>query len=763
MATFKVKTKGNADPHGKSRVYFCCHPEDFDNYFEKICADVFEVQDCAIYYTPDMTEPLDEANIDVDLGQMNLFLVPVTFRLMNEPNRAMQVDIAYAKNEGIIILPFMMESGLDTVYSLPKNFGERQYLNPYSVDLTEISYEEKLKKILNAILISDEMAERVRAAFDAYIFLSYRKKDRRYANELMRIIHKIPGCRDIAIWYDEFLTPGESWKENIRRAMEMVKEKSNLFTLLVTPSVLEEYPDENGDLKKNYVMGTEYPEACKMGMEILATESVQTNLKELRAKFDGIPDPVKTDGDGFSDAFVMHIERIAISENDDDPEHNFLIGLAYLDGIDVEVNVERGLELITSAAETGLPEAMKKLYNMYLNGDKVNLNYREALKWAERLADFYTREYGEEHHDTLIALGNVALIYDNLGDYQKAIDICSKVYEIRLRVSGKDSIHTLTIMSNLCAYYTYNGDYTSAIKIGEESYEIRRRVLGEEHPDTLMSLNNIAFAYSGNGEHVKSLEIREKLYETCLRTLGKEHALTLIIMSNLGVGYCHAKNYRQGLKYIMTVYNIRRRLLGEEHPDVILSLNNIAFAYGGLKEYKRDLEYSERALKISRKFLGEEHPTTLLILGNIAVTYTHLRKYRTAVKFADKSYKLRSKVLGEEHPDTILALENLCYCYSKMHKYETELQYRKRLVESSIKAYGEDHNSTLLHLEKLAITYFSAGKKSKSIDIMERICELKINKFGESHEETRQSLIGLFVFYCLAFRFKKAGKIFKCL
>ena len=193
MAEFKVRTNGGADPHDKPRVYFCCHPDDFDRYFDKICEDVFKTHNPAIYYTEDMSEPLDETNINVDLGRMNLFLVPITFRLMNEPCRAMAVDIAYAKEKNIPILPFMMESGIDEIYSLPKNFGERQYLSPFSSDTTGISYESKLENYLKSILISDKMAKRVRAAFDAYIFLSYRKKDRRYADELMRIIHNIPG------------------------------------------------------------------------------------------------------------------------------------------------------------------------------------------------------------------------------------------------------------------------------------------------------------------------------------------------------------------------------------------------------------------------------------------------------------------------------------------------------------------------------------------------------------------------------------------
>ena len=57
MANFSCKTnpKYSSDPQGKPRVFFTCHPEDFDKYFDKICEDIFKTQDCAIYYTKDMT------------------------------------------------------------------------------------------------------------------------------------------------------------------------------------------------------------------------------------------------------------------------------------------------------------------------------------------------------------------------------------------------------------------------------------------------------------------------------------------------------------------------------------------------------------------------------------------------------------------------------------------------------------------------------------------------------------------------------------
>ena len=193
------RTKDGSSPEGKPKVYFTCHPDDFDRYFDKICEDIFKACDCAIYYTEDMTVPIEHENNLVDLERMNLVVMPVTFRLLTQPNRAMDKDFAIAQEKHLAVLPIMMETGIDEFYA--KRFGNRQYLYPFSADLTEISYEEKLKKFLDSVLISDELAQRIRKAFDAYIFLSYRKMDRKHANDLMKLIHKIPECESIAIWF----------------------------------------------------------------------------------------------------------------------------------------------------------------------------------------------------------------------------------------------------------------------------------------------------------------------------------------------------------------------------------------------------------------------------------------------------------------------------------------------------------------------------------------------------------------------------------
>ena len=379
MADIKYKTRGESSPQGKPRVWFCAHPDDYKPFFAPMAEAILQKQNCAVYYDGEPTAPYDEESLFLDLGRMNLFLMPVTYRLLHTRNRALDVEFRYAIAHHIPVLPILQESGLETDFNAI--CGDLQCLDPHTEDATALSYDEKLTKYLSSVLVGDELAEKIRKAFDAYIFLSYRKKDRKYAQELMHLIHKNDFCRDIAIWYDEFLTPGENFNDSIAEAMK----KSSLFALAVTPNLVNE---------ENYVMTVEYPEARKAEKPILPAVLVPTDADLLRTLYEAIPDPVHvSDGTALTDALLDRMKGIAVRENDDDPEHNFFIGLAYLNGIDVETDHARALSLIESAANADLPEAMEKLVAMYQNGEGVPRSYETAVAWQRKLVAYRKHRY----------------------------------------------------------------------------------------------------------------------------------------------------------------------------------------------------------------------------------------------------------------------------------------------------------------------------------------------------------------------------------
>ena len=745
---YKVRSKGRV-LRNKSRVYFTCHPEDFGRYFDEISEQILKAHDCVIYYAKDMSAPYEDENWQEDLEQMNLFVFPVTLNLLRGGNRALDTDLPFAIEHKITVLPLMMEHGLGELFT--QSFGKVQYLSPRQIDDTALSYEEKLDSFLDGILIGDELQKRIQAAFDAYIFLSYRKKDRKYANELMRLIHKNPLCRDIAIWYDEFLVPGEDFNESIAEALD----KSSLFTLLVTPNLLED---------QNYVMRVEYPEARKAGKEILPVEMVQTDSVQMAAKYLGIPMSIKgQDDEEFRARLYEGLKSIAVRENDTDPVHNFLIGLAYLNGIDVEKNNERAVELITSAAEAELPEAMDKLAGMYEDGDGVDCNFREEIKWRERLLEVVMKDsqaddpesetyitkcmsklayayssngeyrkalplydkvyqirresFGEDAKITMHSLKNLAVTYGNIGDYKKDLELEKQIYLKWKEKFGPEALGSVSLLANISYLYGQLGKYKNSLELDRIVYDRYRKLYGEDHPDTLLAQNNLGAAYGEVGDDSKAASILEMVYEKRKLVCGEDHPDTLVTLSNLAVTYGSLGNAQKELELEQELYEKRTRILGEEHPDTLKTLSNLAVTYGELGDHKKDAELSEKLYECRKKVLGENHPDTLLTMNNLAVTYGDLGDFHKASVMLEKVYEIRKNKLGPENPDTLVTLGNLAYAYGKTGDMRKEAELEQVVYEARKRTLGDEHPDTKRALKNLAYTYEELGDFEKAVEL----------------------------------------------
>ena len=500
MAKIVYKTRAGIEPTGLERVWLSAHPLDVRDFLSGAAEKILSAVNCAIWYDAEPTESYDTEDLLDNLSRMQLFVIPVTERFLTEENRALSVELPYAIENRIPVLPLIEDEALASLFN--EKCGCMQYLSPAQKDETGISYDEKLKKFLSSVLLGDKLAEQVRDAFDAYIFLSYRKKDRKYANELMRLIHRNDFCRDIAIWYDEFLTPGENFNEAIAKAMK----KSALFALAVTPSILE---------SDNYVLTNEYPMALKSGLCILPAEMIKTDREELRAKYPSIPEPKDAyDTESLSPALSDALSNIAIRANDSDPVHNFFIGLAYLGGIDVETDRDRAIELIMGASEAGLPEATEKLIGMYETGDGVMRNLDAALSMAERLAQqteaIYLRDASVESFNRYMnAIFGLIERHSKEGRAARAAEVCDRYREAAKGAFGKFDGEAerwyINAIGRKGRCLSGMGDYSSAIACYEEYLSEEANLMPEnaEKPnaDRALTYASLASASSSIGDY----------------------------------------------------------------------------------------------------------------------------------------------------------------------------------------------------------------------------------------------------------------------
>lgn len=735
MANLKYKTRGDSAPQRKPRVYLCCHSEDFNKYFEVVSNEILAKHNCAIWY---IDEAVDRGeDFFADLKQMQLFVMPVTTNLLCTENEALDIEFKFAVENHIPVLPLMQERGLEELFN--KKCGDLQFLDKNNNDITAISYDEKLQKYLGAVLVGDEIAGKIRSAFDAYIFLSYRKKDRKYAQELMRLIHKNEQYRDIAIWYDEFLIPGENFNDSIEEALE----KSDLFVLTVTPNLINEM---------NYVMTIEYPEAKRKGKPILPVELVPTDKKILLEKYEDIPNPTDAYNDTeLKEALLESIKKMKVRNHDISSEHNFFIGLAYLDGIDVEVNYERAVSLISSSAQDGLVQAMGKMVDIYRNGKGVKRDYIKAIEWQKKKIEQMMRNIEACADQSNFSVFNEMLLlgdyYKEISDYKKAEEEYKRAYEFASQPYKYELSYKVPVENRICECEA-NGKLMDLLLLQEKTvphaksycrhYIDGYEKLFNETKDERFA-EKIAYgcmrlgdAYYKNFEYEKA----RPYYERCDKyakfryyEAGDLFARQLILGSYIGRGNLEIENanYGQAEAYYMRALSFASNIDKEESTfqtvdDLVACSNALSKAYLLEKSGFLACMYSSRALKYAEKMFNDFN--TYYAKNKLAECYYQYarclimdKRYDEARAILKKTRLINDELLLEgESPQIKMRDSDIYECWGEIYCCENNneqalLNFKKCLnVRREYSEKGNTYN-TLISLAKAYCNMAKADDK----------------------------------------------------
>lgn len=366
-------------------MYFCAHPDDFAKFFDGICADIFKTQNCAVWYKENGADRLTPDAYETELSQMQLFVAPITANFLKEGAHA--EEFAFAIEHNVPVLPIFMADGLEDGFN--RRCDGRQALYRYGAKLDTQPYEEKLADFLSSVLVGDEIRRKIREQFDGYIFISYCKEDKRYAQELMRLIHKNACCRDVAVWYDEFLTIGGKFYGEIEDALL----KSDLVAFVITPSLI---------MRKNYVVSTEYPLAKSVGKPLLPVALVGTDERALQDNLKDLPEVVDAYNEReMANRLQPFAQSLARGDKQPSVERDYFIGLAYLTGTDVEIDHARAVKLIARCAELEYEPAMEKLASMYRKGEGVKRNPNKAADVLRKLMKKRLQAYKDEENAKL--------------------------------------------------------------------------------------------------------------------------------------------------------------------------------------------------------------------------------------------------------------------------------------------------------------------------------------------------------------------------
>jgi serine phosphatase RsbU (regulator of sigma subunit)/Tfp pilus assembly protein PilF len=252
------------------------------------------------------------------------------------------------------------------------------------------------------------------------------------------------------------------------------------------------------------------------------------------------------------------------------------------------------------------------------------------------------------------ALNSFGIIYEDQGDYAKAVEYYTQSLKIREEIGDKKGI--ATSLNNIGNIYQEQGDYAKAIEYYTQSLKIYEEI-GNKH-GIAGSLGNIGNIYDYQGESTKAIEYYTQSLK--IQEEIEDKSGTATSLNNIGAIYYNQGDYAKSIDYYTQSLKIYEEI--EDKSGIAISLNNIGGIYNKQGETAKAFEYSMRSLTIAQEigaaFRIKEAASSLWEITK------KLGRYKESLEMYELFIATRDSIDSEENQKAVIQQEYK-YAYEK--------------------------------------------------------------------------------------------------
>jgi len=270
--------------------------------------------------------------------------------------------------------------------------------------------------------------------------------------------------------------------------------------------------------------------------------------------------------------FFEHMESVFELVNITRDEQSILENLSVLPAIFIErKQLTDWLKLQTkdhlnSLVEKGwLEQQGSQLFMHQIIQDVARHKLKPTATTCEQLIDNLTRKLKVEPGDNPLSKAGYVIFAES----------------VLVNLTEVDK-NLATLANNLALIYQALGQLEKALEFQMKSLKIREEILDPNHPDLATSYNNLATIYKALGQLEKALEFQMKSLKIREEILDPKHPDLAQSYNNLATIYLEQKNYQDAHNYCRRAVEILQINFPDGHPNLDTSL-------GWLKEIEKHL------------------------------------------------------------------------------------------------------------------------------------------------------------------------------
>jgi CHAT domain-containing protein/tetratricopeptide (TPR) repeat protein len=303
-------------------------------------------------------------------------------------------------------------------------------------------------------------------------------------------------------------------------------------------------------------------------------------------------------------------------------------------------------------------------------------------------------------------LNQVGLIYQQFGEYQKALECLNQALQIT-RVTN-DRAGEATTLNNLGVVYSPMGEKQKALDYYHQALLIRGAI--GDRAGEVTTLSNIGLIHNSLGDTQKALDYYHQALQISKSIGSRLRDAHLFI--NLGSLHDLMGEKQKALDYYQQALPALKTS-GDRLAEAT-TLNNIGEVYRSLGESQKALDYYNRSLSISSS-IGSR-PREALVLTNIGSLYFHLGEHQKALDYFNQALPIAKSTAYRAFEASILS--NIGFVRTHMGEHQKALDYFNQTL--SIRKQTGNRAGEATALANIGMVYHSLADNQKALEYCER-------------------------------------------
>jgi len=356
--------------------------------------------------------------------------------------------------------------------------------------------------------------------------------------------------------------------------------------------------------------------------------------------------------------------------------------------------------------------------------------YSDAKPLLSQLVNYFQVLKMENHPTYLAVLSNLAYIYNEEGEYEKAIELNEFLLQDNRLLKSGDTLNHVIITGNLGEVYREMGMYERALNLQLTTRRmfVQFNITNPEH--LANNENNIGLIYKSLNDYEKSEEHFDNailIYKKNNMTQAEEYCSAL---SNKADLLRLLSRREEALKLLNEAIQIRKSVYGtdsENYANALSTYGLILFENYNLNEA---LNYFEEAKAIYERNISGTHQSYANCLNNLSACYAELNQAEKAMIMKEQALSIIEKNLGKEHFKYISFTISSWHLYVQLHKIEKGIALLTEAKALALKKFGQNHHLYQSACTNLSILYFHLGNYEKGLDLLVHALDLKVKNIN---------------------------------